>query len=89
VLVAVSLQIAVGHAPIVGQRVAVLDLEQLHAQRAAFDHRHPGACLRNLEAVLDFKAKHVVIPANRRLQVRDADASVMKFELDRHCIPCQ
>src|ERR1700722_330178 len=88
-LVAVGLQIAVRNAALLGQRLAVLDLEQLHAQRAAPDHRHLGVRLGNLEPMLHLEPQHLAVPAYRGLEVRDADATVMKSEFDRHAENCR
>src|ERR1700728_6213 len=88
-LVAVRLQIAVRNAPLLRQRLAVLDFEQLHAQRAAPDHCHLGVRLGNLEPVLDLEPQHLAVPAYRGLEVRDADATVMKSEFDRHPENCR
>jgi hypothetical protein len=90
-LVAVGVRIGLRIAPLLGERRRAFHLEQLDAQRSALQHCHVGGDGVDAHGLVDLETQHVAIPCDRRGEVGNAHAAVMKLEVGSfiHLYLCQ
>ena len=87
VLVAVGLQVAVGHAAVFGQRGRAFDLEDLDAEIAPLHERQVGRDGRDEQALLELEAQHRGVPVQGGVQVGHADAEVVCAQCADGAVP--